>query len=224
MKRKLVMGIVAGFLMVSGMVSVSQAALVTLIDQNEVWEYSYLNSNQDLSQQWDSVGHDSFNWSGASWSTGQAAFGNVDQLGDTGSVIVSDKHSWWGYTDLALQKTFSVDGILNGPLTMYVASINGFKMFLNDTTEIVRHDAEESPHQIEFTFFIPPSSFLPGTNLLQILAEDHFNSAACFDMKLIGDVNPVTTPVDAVPEPATLLLLGTGLLGMIGLGRKSYLR
>jgi hypothetical protein len=57
-------------------------------------------------------------------------------------------------------------------------------------------------------------SLSAGKHFVQILREDHGGSTD-FDILAKGDVNPAR-----VPEPGTMLLVGTGLLGMIGLGRK----
>jgi hypothetical protein len=61
------------------------------------------------------------------------------------------------------------------------------------------------------------------SNLLIILNEVNSGGAAnggMFDLKVEG----FTTPTNAVPEPATMLLLGSGLIGLAGYGRKKFLK
>ncbi|MFZ5761024.1 MAG: PEP-CTERM sorting domain-containing protein [Thermodesulfobacteriota bacterium] len=68
-------------------------------------------------------------------------------------------------------------------------------------------------YHIEIMKSLRVSPFLAsGSNVIQVLAGDH-GGATFFDLKLTGEVAPV-------PEPATMLLLGTGLAGLAGVARK----
>jgi hypothetical protein len=43
------------------------------------------------------------------------------------------------------------------------------------------------------------------------------------NLAIKGDINPVD-PANPIPEPTTLLLLGTGLMGIAGVGRKKFFK
>jgi hypothetical protein len=173
----------------------SNAQADILVNQQSWWSYSVLNN--DLWPTWSTANYNSFDWVNATYQDGQAAFGNPYSL--------PYNTLWQANTDLALYKDFYLDGKLTSPITLNVASDNGFMVFINGT-QVAKANAEGYTSYWEYTIPLDYSSFVsPGWNRIQVLAEDH-GGATFFDLKLSGNV--------AVPEPATMLLLGFGLLGL----------
>ena len=177
---------------------------VTFVAQGDSWNYD--NVAIDLWSDWTNAEYNSFDWGNANWTTGNAAFGNAYSL-----QVTTD---WQAGTDLALETTVALNGIVNGNLTLNVASDNGFMIFINGA-QIAKENAEGYTSYWEYTFNIDSSYLSQGINTVSVLAEDH-GVATFFDMELSGDVDPAT-----VPESGTLLLLGSGLVGLFGL-RKKY--
>lgn len=170
------------------------ATPTTLVAVGSQWSYQQF-SQPDLWTNWSAAGYSSFNWSNATWSTGNAAFGNPYSL--------PYATNWTAGTDLALQKNFTIDGALTGLLKLNVASDNGFMVFINGT-QVAKDNKEGYTNYWEYTYNLSNSLFVsPGNNLIQVLAEDH-GGATFFDMQLTADVAPV-------PEPSTILLFGAGI-------------
>jgi hypothetical protein len=74
-----------------------------------------------------------------------------------------------------------------------------------------------------FTSFIVSSGFLSGANTLDFVVEDQGPPGALDVRNLQGTVSELRTPNTTVPEPATIVLMGSGLaaLGFFGARRKT---
>jgi hypothetical protein len=180
------------------------ATPTTVVSEQDMWQYSVLT--QDLNSNWSSVDYSTIDWSGiTSWQTGQAAF--AEEIGSSPLI----RHTVWAAnTDLALQKTVTVDGTFNGDLTLNLRLDNGAIVFINGT-EVFKDNAwgNTTFPQWEYTQLVDGSLFHQGTNLIQVLTEDHGGNTY-FDMQLTGDLTA------NVPEPATMSLAFLGLMGIVG--------
>jgi len=198
MKKKLATGILAGLLLM-GTISLAEATPTTLISAGSEWNYATTGSN--LWTNWSDVDYSTFAWNDAAWLQGNAAFGNTSTF----------TTNWTVGTDLALQQTINIDGNIIGLPRLKVAVDNGFILFVNGD-EVARKNAEGFTSYWEYDLNIASTSFRTGENTISVFAEDHGGSTF-FDMQLTAEVQPV-------PEPATMLLFGTGLAGLVGAGLK----
>ncbi len=68
------------------------------------------------------------------------------------------------------------------------------------------------------------AALLPGTSTLtfeEVILEDYYGNPLTGQNYLSGSV---TVAAAAVPEPSTMLLLGSGLLGLVGYGRRKFFK
>ncbi len=170
-----------------------------LVSQGDTFDYATVPV--DLWSNWSSAGYSSFDWQNATWTPGTAPFGNVGQ-----------PTSWSANTDLALTKTINVNGTVSNA-TLYAGVDNGFIFFINGA-EVARQNEEGGWGYWEYSIPVAGTFLHPGNNTVQVILEDH-GGLTGFDMMLTADVLPV-------PEPATLLLLGTGLFGLAEYGKRKF--
>jgi hypothetical protein len=122
------------FLVLIGLSGQVFATLTNLIEQGAKWNYTQYNFVPDGEEatweanwySWNSAGYDSFDWNNATWSEGNAAFGNwaFVELGLVPNTSWDDDHGF------ALRKCYFLDGTINGNPTRNVASDNGFMLFV----------------------------------------------------------------------------------------------
>jgi hypothetical protein len=175
------------------------AAPTTLVSQGASWQY-VTPIGTDLWDNWATAGYSSFDWTNATWKTGNAAFGNPYSL--------PYSTYWAAGDDLALTTNYTLNGIINGNVTLNVASDNGFIVFVNGT-QVAKENAEGYTSYWEYDLTVPSSVFKQGLNTISVLAEDH-GTATFFDMQMTADIVPVPAPGALV-----LSLLGTGVVGWI---------
>ena len=190
------------------------SASTVLVNQADTWQYNVLMGSDgplDLwgtgGSNWATVNYGTVPWVLLLWANGQGAFGNRTQS----QGAPTNYNTWWAVnTDLALQKPFLVNGSLSN-IVLNVASDNGFVIFINQV-QVAKDNQDGGTSIWEYKYTLNPSYFINGWNFIQVLAEDH-GGGTYFDMKLSADVTPV-------PDPPTVWLLGSGLLGLVGIRKK----
>ena len=198
--RKLIATIVCLGMMVLGTVGIATAVPITFTDT------TYFNENgtdpgSDL---------DDFGW------------GDVDYLEGFGDYV-----TWTQYFDFDP----AVEEVLNGELTLYLRD-DKFDTWSPFTWEFAFHFAEDgSWHMGEvdtgmYSYVIDGSYLTDGefSITLASIGGDFYIDRS--DLEITYE--PIVTPPSPgpnpapVPEPATVMLVGTGLLGMIAFGRKRF--
>lgn len=192
--KKLILGLAFAFILIS------QAEAVVILPPGATWEYTFTDPTGDST--WNTT-----TGVGGIWSSGPAPFGNSSG-GDFGYNTYWPASGSYG-DDLWVRTSVDFTGFELSTIKWDLGVDNGFKLYANGSL-VSSDNAEGYTYRWEYSGDFSGVSLTPSSNIIAVALEDHGGLTA-FDMQIKGD---------PIPEPATMLLLGSGLLGLAGLRRK----
>ncbi len=187
-------------------VTAAPAVASTLLPTGHIWEYTFTNPTGDPT--WNTT-----TGVGGIWSSGSAPFGNVSG-GDFGYGTYWPASGSWG-DDLWVRTTIDLTGVDLSTVLWDLGVDNGFTLYANAAL-VSAFNAEGYTFRWEYSGGFG-SALTSGINVIALALEDHGGLTA-FDMQITG------THVTSVPEPSTVILLGTGLASLIGLKLRRWRR
>lgn len=219
-------------------------ALTMYVDQDAT--YRYINATAGTNQGAPPSDWFAFNFDDSAWfedqgpfsSNGASTFGsdfsNVNDPYSSGVAPAlpsntADYIQWDTYYDPYVRTEFTL--AVPTALTIWLAVDNGIGtsgstgMYLNGIEATGSINAEGQAFRWEHVFDISEEFTFAGRNVLALNLEDH-GGATAFAMVVTSDdsaINPefsTNPPPDPIPEPTTMLLFGTGLIGLAGARRR----
>jgi len=141
------------------------------------------------------------------WVTPSAGSAWINPFGDNGSQPAGN------YT---YEETFNLASTAGASLTGEFAADNDATMYLNGN--LVASTVNGILGFEQYTPFSTSSDFLVGTNTIEFVVNNAAPSPTGLEVEISGVSSVVTTP-----EPASFLLMGSGVLALAGVVRRKYL-
>jgi hypothetical protein len=132
-----------------------------------------------------------------------------------------------GYFTFTTTFDLTGDNLATVDIAGEMAADNAVALYLNGvyTGFVDPYDGPEGYGFAHFTGFDLTTGFISGVNTLQFVVQNgNFGSDAGGPIGLDASVSGTASAAPAVPEPSSLMLFGTGILGVAGFARRKFLR
>jgi hypothetical protein len=185
------------------------AQATIILAPGHTWEYTFTDPTGDST--WNTT-------TGGGWNTGPAPFGN-NRGGYGSDPGFFDYATWWPggsstlFDDLWVRTEVDLTAFDLTSIAWDLGVDNGFKLYANG--DYVDGDlAEYYTYRWEYSGNFSGVSLNQGKNVFAVALND-WGGLTAFDMQITG------TPMTSVPDASIMLLLGTSLIGLAALSRKS---